>query len=163
MAKCDMECFDCKYDDCINDYVPKEAKEYKAAYYQKHKDEIVHNKSKLYQERKAAGICVICGKRKAVKNRVRCLDCLQRAKRQDTAGRRRRGMLPKDHFDGVDWCRLCGKKKPVEGQQLCSDCLEGSRARIAYARTFIDRDKQRKESSDFWAPIRAKKNMEAVR
>ena len=163
MAKCDMKCFDCKYDDCINDYVPKDAKEYKARYYQAHRDEFRRKKAEQYQERKAAGLCVVCGKRKTVPNRVRCLDCLMRAKKHDTAGRRRRGMLPNEHFDGVDWCRLCGKEKPVEGQQLCSNCLEGSRQRAAYARTFIDREKARKASSDFWAPIVAKKNTEAVR
>lgn len=145
MAKCDLNCLNCIYEDCINDHIPASRPEYGAQYYQAHKEEVRARKKKQYNERKAAGICVSCGKRKAVKGRVRCLDCQQKARRQDTAGRRRRGMLPKDHFDGVDWCRLCGKEKPVEGKQLCSKCLEISRASIAYARTFIDRDKQRNE------------------
>ena len=163
MAKCDLDCLNCLYDDCINDYVQPSQKEYKAQYYQAHKEEMLAQKKKQYEERKAAGICVICGKRKALKNRVRCLDCLQRAKRHDTAGRRRKGMLPKDHFDGVTWCRCCGKAKPVEGKQLCSKCLEASRQHIAYARTFIDRDKHRKETSGFWSVIKAEKAAEVTR
>lgn len=62
----------------------------KYEYYHEHKDELtdeeraernkkmsVRNRT-TYAERKAKGICVRCGKRKAVWNRVRCVICLER-------------------------------------------------------------------------------------
>lgn len=59
MAKksiCNMDCFNCIFDDCINDYIgpPEKSAE------QKEK----HNKyqRQRYQKRKEQGLCVRCGK-----------------------------------------------------------------------------------------------------
>lgn len=144
MAKCNMDCFNCKYDDCINDYVPKDYSARRAAYYQEHKKELSEKSHNRYMERKAAGLCVECGKKKAVENRTRCLECLLKNRRAANEKNRRKGLQPRAHFDGVDWCRLCGKAKPVEGRTLCSKCLEACQKRALHASTFIDRESLRR-------------------
>lgn len=54
--KCDENCFECKFDDCIWDPVDnsltEDKKEYFKRYYQEHKEQIHSYRRKYYQERK---------------------------------------------------------------------------------------------------------------
>ncbi len=69
---CDLDCFNCKFPDCINnnppsiempDYWPEEKKVLKR-----------ENQRARYMQRKKDGICTICGIRKAT-NGLLCAEC----------------------------------------------------------------------------------------
>ena len=157
--KCNMDCFNCPYDDCINDgYYNYYNAEKQKIYREEHKEEIKQWKQNLYNERKTAGICTRCGKRPIAKNSTsRCIDCLLEDRRRMNNKRRKKGVNSRDTFDGKDYCIRCGRNKPVEGYKMCPECLERARKRAEYARTFIDRDKARKEHEKLWKSLKAKR------
>jgi hypothetical protein len=66
----------------------------------------------LYRERKAAGICVICGKRYAPFGMIRCIGCIERDKEY----------YSQRVLDGR--CTKCGKQAVVEGKVHCQYCLD---------------------------------------
>lgn len=74
---------------------------------------------KLYDERKAAGICVKCGKRKARQGRVRCAICLNRENIAAEKHRRKIGRKPHFMLTEHDVCYICGGK-PLPGKRLCA-------------------------------------------
>lgn len=111
MAKCDMDCFNCIYPDCINDYVkPQQTwNEIKVKHRQRNKE----NCKRRYDHLKKNGLCVDCGKRKAT-NGIFCLDCYAKRKRN-----RKYATIPK----WIEWqekglCRFCGGES-VQGKRVC--------------------------------------------
>ena len=111
-------CFECanrKY---------KKAKEY----YKNHRDEInERNKQtakKRYAERKASGICVKCGKHKALENKTLCLNCyLKKRKIKDP---RWNNEVERSERPQYGLCYVCAK--PLTGHHsLCDECLTRSR------------------------------------
>ena len=75
----------------------------------------------LYEIRKKQGICVYCGKEKAIENRIWCGKC-----REKMLG------ITKETYK---WCKekgicvRCHKEKAVKGQVLCTDCANKMRRR----------------------------------
>lgn len=73
----------------------------------------------LYEKRKKQGICVYCGKVKAIKNRIYCRKC-----REEMLG------ITKETYK---WCKekgicvRCRKEKAVKGRVLCTDCANKRR------------------------------------
>ena len=111
-VKCNHDCFNCIYDDCINDYVYPENQLYK------YRTENWKNHQKAYQKKKrdearAKGFCIVCRKRKATKG-SKCLECYLRQKRFDRAKYDGKRELWRDN--GL--CYYCGKK-PVDGKKVC--------------------------------------------
>lgn len=79
--------------------------------------------SKTYYERKAAGLCVRCGKVHPADGMVVCLECRQKYNLyRKGASRERREYLKKIHV-----CPKCGREKLYEGEKTCPDCLEKQR------------------------------------
>lgn len=68
----------------------------------------------LYEKHKKQGICVYCGKKKAIENRIWCGKC-------------RKKMLGISQ-ETYKWCKekgicvRCRKEKAVKGRVLCTDC-----------------------------------------
>lgn len=74
---------------------------------------------KRYAERKTAGICVDCGKHKAVHGKVRCYDCLANGRRRS---RKRRGNdIPRNERTEYGLCYICGKPVCEESGNLCKE------------------------------------------
>ena len=99
----------------------------------------------LYRERKAAGICVTCGKRMAEPGRVKCAECTAE-RRQWYATRRelypekvkaeneryreshlrnKKARNAKRIAAGI--CTQCGKRPAAEGRTLCEVCIAKNR------------------------------------
>lgn len=156
--KCNGDCFNCIYPDCINDYVKPYDAEYHKKYKKEHREQQNKRKRELRAERKASGICVECGKRPIAENsETRCIDCLLKFKRRDEEHRRKKGSLPRELFDGVNLCQKCGKDRPVDGYKLCKSCLEKNRQSIAIGRTMRKNETFRKNIDGFWIEKKAKK------
>ena len=116
--KCNMDCFNCPFPDCINDYVKPSSwqsltDEQKARYNIKSKE--LHKR--LYRERKENGFCVRCGLKQAT-NGVYCLECYLKRKRQR-----------KNHINQhIEWrekglCYVCGSVCEA-GHKVCIKHLE---------------------------------------
>lgn len=95
-AICNMDCLNCIYPDCINteDDPVIRKREYFRMYwhrhperYEAHKKRMNELRHKRYFERKAAGLCVICGKVPAVRG-ARCEACAEKISMYEKAKRR---------------------------------------------------------------------------
>lgn len=88
------------------------------------------------------GICVVCGHEKAVPNRKRCWDCLDKAaewtanykanmtEEQKEAAKEKRNKRQKKKYAErkvAGKCTRCGKKMAVAGKTQCTECLLKSR------------------------------------
>lgn len=113
------DCFACPYPDCINDYVRPP---YKPSEAQKKRNIELHKQR--YSRRKEAGICVICGKRRPMENRLKCSFCTARLKEMSRRYRQRDGVTPRVLMDGVGLCTMCGKSPPIEGKRVCRTCYD---------------------------------------
>ena len=74
---------------------------------QKEKNSIRHKK--MYESRKATGICVYCGKKPAVSGKVACVMCAKRDAKRHMEKNRKMGMLPRCLFGDGYHCVICGK------------------------------------------------------
>lgn len=113
---CDKDCFNCKYDTCINDtfsyYKPyselsEEQKEYKRAY-----------QRKLRDKARETGMCMTCYKRPATQG-TRCYECYVKMRRYAeavVAERHALDIIGKRRDAGL--CCQCGSP-PTPGQKLC--------------------------------------------
>lgn len=94
------DCFTCPYQDCINDYVPPLVQQS-----EERKKQLRDRSKARYQERKAAGLCVRCGKYPPEAGKVRCWNCLKK----DARNHRDPAAIPRILFDGVERCKNCGR------------------------------------------------------
>ena len=67
-----------------------------------------------YENRKAKGLCVKCGKEQAVKGKVMCADCAEKQKiyRRETRA----------YFKNMGLCPRCGKNKLFGDEKECPEC-----------------------------------------
>lgn len=112
----EKDCFNCKYDWCINVgqhkvVTPDQAKKY----YERRKQ--------LKEERYERGLCVRCGLRNHLPGFRTCYECKERNRRQKMQRDRQNGAVLRDLMDGVDLCTMCGRETPVQGFKLCRECL----------------------------------------
>lgn len=123
-------CFECLY--TMNERSVKAyhemSDEERQSYLQKCR---VRNK-KRYQERKAAGICVQCGKRPPESGKVRCTECSIKCRRNATKYNRERGVLPQSLLGDGYHCSRCGAA--VEKKKMCDHCLAVNRVSIVKAK-----------------------------
>lgn len=134
--KCNKDCFNCPYPDCINNYVKINDPEYQKKYYEEHHSQMLEHQKKIREERKANGLCTVCGKRPLTEgSKAHCVECLLKLRRRSIERNRKKNMIPKALFDGIVLCKKCGKDKPVEGYKLCENCLEQARQAIALGRS----------------------------
>lgn len=145
--KCNMDCFNCPYPDCINDYVRPYDAERRKTHYQKENE----RRKQQRAERKANGICTVCGKKPISKDcETMCVECLLKHRRESLKRGRKNGEKPRELLDGISLCKKCGKAKPVEGYKLCENCLEKARMAVSIGRSRV-KDNWFKKSHDFYA------------
>lgn len=107
----------------------EKAREYYYKNGEKYKKAKAEKKKSLYEERKAAGKCVSCGRDMDGGGYVRCAAC-----RAKDAARHRTGSMK-----GVNgYCSLCGKEKAENGK-LCPACYVKISANTAKARAAQNR------------------------
>ena len=96
------------------------------------------NKKKRYYRRKAEGICVSCGKKKAT-NGLRCLECYVKQKKSDHRRAQQKkiekGGDPRDIRTQKGLCRFC-EEPAVPGQRLCEKHYQGAVESMRNARKF---------------------------
>ena len=149
--KCNRDCFNCPFPDCINDYVKVNDPEYQKRYYEEHRSQELERKKKTREDRKANGLCTYCGKRPLTEgSKAHCIECLIKLRKRSMERNRKKGLTPKKLFDGIDLCKKCGKEKPVEGYKLCESCLEKARQAIELGRSRRKRDPFR-ETNEYYA------------
>ena len=134
--KCNKDCFNCPFPDCINDYVKPYDAEYHKRYWAEHSEEINKKRKLLHEERKANGICVCCGKRQISKNSTyQCTECMLKDRTRHIKRYKANGGSTHETFEMMGLCKKCGKEKPVEGYKLCKSCLEKDRQAMALGRS----------------------------
>lgn len=114
--KCNHDCLNCIYDDCINDGIYSEKSLYK------YRSEEAKQRQKDFQRRKRdeareKGFCIIC-RQKPATHGAKCYDCYLRQKRYDKA--KYNGDRKRWKEEGL--CYFCGKPR-VEGKNVCSQHL----------------------------------------
>ena len=80
---------------------------------------------RLYNARKAAGLCVKCGKPNDTQ-KTTCSVCRARKRENEKRARIKAGIQTDRWNNGL--CGHCVKKPVVEGYKLCEDCLARIRA-----------------------------------
>ena len=140
--KCNGDCFNCIYPDCIDDYVKPYDAELEKKIWAERSKKTNEKRRFIYKDRKSKGICTRCGKRPITKDSACfCIECLLKSNRQKRDKHRENGHLPLDLFDGVNLCKTCGKAKPVDGYKVCEKCLENNRKNFAKGKT-VNRNEQ---------------------
>lgn len=116
---------------CLNclDKISISGYKYRATWSEEKKAEYLGRAAKyhkrLYNERKATGICVDCGKKKAEENRVRCGICLDKQRRRQEKIRRQNDNIIPRALYGVDGnCACCGGPVRGENEKCCERCYE---------------------------------------
>ena len=116
--KCNMDCFNCIYDDCINDYVAprreltEKEKKYRSQY-----------QLNRYYELKKKGLCTKCGKRPPLPGVTRCLECRNKHRRSNIEFRNKTKTIEKnrEYRREHGLCFYCGEKV-MEGKTICEKC-----------------------------------------
>lgn len=103
---CDMDCFNCKFPDCIKSVKGKKELT------QEQKNANSERVKSRYYASKASGICVAC-QRKPKSHGLKCQECWERQKRLDAA---RYGIRKKWEQEGK--CRNCGGERKA-GKKTC--------------------------------------------
>lgn len=85
-----------------------------------------------YQERKASGICVECGKKPALQGQTKCFECREKTRKNSREYKLRKGALPRIMFGDGCHCAICGAD--VENRKLCDRCLANAHKAVAKAR-----------------------------
>lgn len=130
---CDMDCFNCKYPDCINDVVNETRTLTRAQ-----KDRRNERLKERYYEDKAKGMCVRCHVRPAQKNRVFCVECWLKENRYYKNSKRHNvAVNHQQYWDYNNLCHFCGKPV-VPGKKTCPEHYKQLCKRIAEARKNID-------------------------
>lgn len=96
----------------------------------------------LYRERREQGICVRCGKCRAVQGKARCITCLMKEREQD----RRRYVpaeIPRGERNRYGLCITCSNSLDMDGMKVCSRCY----ADLKKAREAVREDSPWKEDN----------------
>lgn len=131
-----MDCLNCKFEDCINDYV-------RPIHSKRTEKEIAAQKtykSNKYKSRKAAGLCVNCGRRKA-ESGVMCNECRLKRNRKSREKYRQQHPDPRSLFRQTG-CYFCGAAR-IPGKKVCARHLEICRQNAQNARLSENADKAR--------------------
>ena len=106
---------------------------------------------RLYSERKAAGICVKCGRYKAREGHVRCTECTIKLNRASEKHRRKIGRKPHYMLTEYDVCYICGGE-PLPNKRLCAVHYEIAMKNLDKA------NEHRDNSNHIWGKLRYGKN-----
>lgn len=127
---CDMDCFNCKYDDCINDNVT----ECYADLPFEEKEKIQKRNRTRYHELKERGICVKCGKLPAKEGITLCESCAhKRSKREKRKRAENQQISKRDLWREQRKCYFCGGEC-VQGKKVCTKHYEMLKAMAMHMR-----------------------------
>lgn len=77
-----------------------------------------------YEKLKTEGLCVNCGKHRAVKGQIYCLEC--KAKNKKRENKTIEGKIARSERNAYGLCYICGEELGNVGRKLCSKCSERS-------------------------------------
>lgn len=123
---CDMDCLNCRYDDCINDHVYYDSASYKNRS-EKAKENARRYQAELRQKAREKGLCIVCRKNIA-DHGVTCERCYQR----NSASQRIRYEEKRRSKEYTDECRKCHEKR-IPGKKLCQRCYDKAMANLKKA------------------------------
>lgn len=109
--KCNHDCFNCPFPDCVNNYVDTRRYSDRSEVYKAY--DRARQKARR-EAAKAAGLCIICQKRPAAQG-AKCLDCYLRQKRYDRAKWTR---TDREEWKAAERCYFCGAER-LPGQKVC--------------------------------------------
>lgn len=124
---------------CLSDGAEK-ARAYREREPDKSREASDRAHKRLYEERKAAGLCVSCGKRPPKEGRVRCGLCLARHRRNAETVRRKRGQWSRQELTEPGVCYMC-KAPSLPGKKVCAECREKNMKKLEKANAAINWDK----------------------
>lgn len=140
MNKCDMNCFQCIYEDCVNDFVrPAYESSRWRNFTPEQKKRYTAQKKEKRHERTKAGLCFKCGK-KATRG-VYCIDCyVKRRKYRESKKQKNKHTVWKEK--GL--CFFCGNEK-MQGHEVCEKCYTREKENIERCLKHENSVKARKE------------------
>lgn len=110
--KCNHDCLNCIYEDCINDNIYRDSSLYKNRSEQAKANQRAYQK-RARDEAKEKGLCIICRKEKATHG-SKCKKCYLRQKRYD----RKKNKGLREYWLENGLCYFCGAKC-IEGKKVC--------------------------------------------
>ena len=144
---CNMDCFNCKHEDCI--YDEDHISNAKTASISEEKASEYHKKyqAELRKKRRSLGLCIYCGQPAEV-GQSRCGACRIKSNRKYRENYRRNHPIPRDFFR-ESGCYFCGEKC-VEGKKVCKKHLEICRKNAASARSSDNHKKALVKQKSVW-------------
>ncbi|MCM1334945.1 MAG: hypothetical protein NC084_09815 [Bacteroides sp.] len=140
---CDMDCFNCKYDDCINDTPPPKRKPY-SKFSEESKQRCRERQNRYVAAAKAKGLCMRCRKR-PITHWGLCVECYYKQKRYNAAQPKKR-----DNWQREGKCFWCGRD-PIPGKKVCEIHYEYLKKTAEHARSSPKaKEAQRKFGEWFW-------------
>lgn len=98
------------------------AERYQKKHYRKHRENVSRCNKKRVEKLKEQGMCVTCGKRKAVPGKTLCEICLM--KKRDDYRKRNGYQIPRHERKSYGLCYICGKELEDKNRNICKDCTE---------------------------------------
>ena len=140
MGKCNHDCLNCIYDDCINGSTYSEKSLNRNRSEQARRNNIEFQKRR-YQEAKKNGICTACKKKKATYG-LRCYECYIKQKRYNRA----QSSGIREFWQENGLCYQCGGEV-VPGKKVCQRHYEILMKNIALCHENRNTRKAQKEFS----------------
>lgn len=109
---CDMDCFNCKFDDCKNEQTYSERSRYKYRS-EEYKQKDRELKKRKYYKAKEEGLCVVCQK-KPQKHGTKCYECWIRQQRFD----QKKNLGIREYRKNNNLCYFCGGE-PLADKKVC--------------------------------------------
>lgn len=128
---CDMDCFNCKFPDCINDKVYPESSRY-CNWSEERKKKDNARCAERYRKALAAGLCGRCHYKPLYRGTL-CYECWLKRKRYDAS----RSTHKREYRRENGLCYFCDTPV-VPGKKTCEKHLQFFQKRIEYASKFVD-------------------------
>lgn len=133
---CNMDCFNCKFPDCINDTVYPESARY-CNWSEERKKRDNARCAKRYREAVSKGLCGRCHKKPQYQGKL-CYECWLKRKRYDASKATHKREYRREH--GL--CYFCDTPA-VPGKKTCEKHLRIFQEKMAYAAQFNDLKKHK--------------------
>lgn len=142
---CDLDCENCKFDDCINDKVPISRAEMTPERLEKRRAYDREYRRKRIKDAKAKGMCTNCFKRPQMSGILRCYECSIKFKRYRQKYSAKHNKREQRQEDGL--CTICGGKR-FGYKKVCEKhynmlCINMAKAR-SHPNVFAERERFKK-------------------
>ena len=116
----------------------EKGKKQKRIYGAEHKEHIStyakEYSKRTYEERKADGVCVRCGKREPEAGKWSCTECLRKQAQYRKDSFLRNGGMPRWLAADLLYCTVCKRNTAIEGKKVCDSCYGIAMTNLAKAR-----------------------------